>query len=123
MLRGIAIGVFVCALASVCAGLAHSHARLTRSVPAADATTSVSPPEVRLQFNEPMEARFSKITVEAKGGKPIAADPVSADPADKKILVLKLKDVLQPGSYQVSWRVVSLDTHKISGGFTFQVKR
>ncbi len=115
--------MLACALASVCVGLAHYHAQLTRSVPAADATPSVSPPEIRLQFNEAMEARFSKITVLAKGGKPIAAETVSADPADKKILVLKFKDVLQPGSYQVSWRVVSLDTHKISGSFTFQVKR
>lgn len=121
MLRGIATVMLVCALLSVCASLAHSHAQLTRSVPASGATTSASPPEIRLLFNEPMEARFSKITVSAQGGKPIAADPVISDPDDKRILVLKLRDVLQPGSYSVSWRVVSLDTHKIRGTFTFQV--
>lgn len=122
MPRGITTAVLACALASIGAGLAHSHARLTNSMPAADATTWASPSEIRLQFDEPIEARFSKMTVETKGGRPIAADPVSTDPADKKILVLKLMEVVKPGSYKVSWRVISLDTHKISGTFTFHVK-
>lgn len=117
-----ATAFLTCALVAFCATLAHAHARLTRAVPAAGDTIAISPPEIRLQFNEPMEARFSKITVEAKGGSLIAADPVSADPTDKKILVLRLTDVLRPGSYKVTWRVISLDTHKISGTFTFQIQ-
>ena len=76
----------------------------------------------RPEFNEAIEGRFSKIAIEAKGGTPIATELVSTDPADKKVLIIKLKAPLQPGAYQVSWRVVSVDTHKINGSFAFQVK-
>ena len=78
--------------------------------------------EIRLQFNEAIEARFSKIAIEAKGGTPIATELVSTDPADKKVLIIQLKAPLQPGAYEVTWRVVSVDTHKINGSFAFQVK-
>jgi copper resistance protein C len=122
MLRIAGIAVFASLLVGVHAGRVQAHARLTKSVPDAGATLAASPTEIRLQFNEAIEARFSKIAIEAKGGTPIATESVSTDPADKKVLIIKLKAPLGPGAYKVSWRVVSVDTHKINGSFAFQVK-
>jgi copper resistance protein C len=100
------------------AALAHSH--LKKSVPAAGATVAAGPSEVRLQFNEVVEPRFSKITVELKG-KPIASEPVASDPGDKATLIVKFAQPLQAGSYKVNWQAVSADTHKVKGSFAFQV--
>jgi methionine-rich copper-binding protein CopC len=101
------------------AALAHSH--LKASVPAAGATVALGPSEVRLQFNEAVEARFSAIRVESKAGKPIASEPAISDPADKTTLIAKFAAPLQAGSYKVNWQAVSADTHKVKGSFTFQV--
>jgi methionine-rich copper-binding protein CopC len=29
---------------------------------------------------------------------------------------------MKAGAYKVSWRVISADTHKVKGSFTFQVR-
>ena len=89
MLRIAGIAVFASLLVGVHAGRVQAHARLTKSVPDAGATLAASPTEIRLQFNEAIEARFSKIAIEAKGGTPIATESVSTDPADKKVLIIQ----------------------------------
>ena len=101
------------------AALAHSH--LKKSVPAAGSAVTDGPSEVRLQFDAPVEPRFSKIVVELKG-KPVASEPAASDPSDKTTLVVKFAQPLQAGSYKVNWQAVSADTHKVKGGFTFQVR-
>jgi len=117
---GIALG------AALLTGLLHSaalaHAQLKNTVPPAGATVATGPSEVRLQFNEAVEPRFSKISVELRGGKPIASEPPASDPADKATLIVKFAQPLPAGSYKVTWQAVSADTHKIKGSFTFQVR-
>ena len=99
-----------------------AHANLTTSTPPAGSTVQISPSEIRLQFNEAIEPRFSQISLEAKGSPPISGGPASTDPNDKSIVIFKLPRLLEPGSYKVNWRVVSADTHKIKGSFTFHVR-
>ena len=43
------------------------------------------------------------------------------DPSDPKLLVLDVTK-LPPGAYRVTWHVVSIDTHRTEGDFTFTVK-
>jgi methionine-rich copper-binding protein CopC len=102
------------------AAMAHSH--LKNSVPAAGATVATGPSEIRLQFNEAVEPAVSKISIELKGGKPVASEAPTSDPADKATLIVKLAQPLQAGSYKVNWQAVSTDTHKVKGSFTFQVR-
>ena len=102
------------------AAMAHSH--LKNSVPAAGATVVTGPSEIRLQFNEAVEPAVSKISIESKGGKPVASEAPTSDPADKATLIVKLAQPLQAGSYKVNWQAVSTDTHKVKGSFTFQVR-
>lgn len=103
-------------------GAAQAHAHLKKSVPPAGGTVATGPSEVRLQFNEAVEPSFSKISIELKGGKPVASEPPASDPADKTTLIAKLAQPLQAGSYKVNWQAVSADTHKVKGSFTFQVR-
>jgi methionine-rich copper-binding protein CopC len=109
------------ALCSATVQVAQAHAHLSQSVPAASSKVA-SPSEIRLVFNEAVEPHFCKITVTTQAGEPVPADKVSADPSDKAVLILKLSQVLKPGTYIVDWRAVSVDTHKMHGSFTFEVQ-
>jgi copper resistance protein C len=103
------------------AGLAQAHTQLRKSVPA-DAVMDAAPTEIRLQFHEKIEPNISHVSVETHGGQAVAIGPAAADPNDKSALVVRLAEPLRPGTYKVNWRVISADTHKVKGSFTFQVR-
>jgi methionine-rich copper-binding protein CopC len=73
-----------------------------------------------LTFSEGVEPRFSGIELATGDGRTIATGPAVRDPRDDKQLVLALPP-LAPGRYRVRWHVVSVDTHRTEGGYTFAV--
>ena len=103
------------------ASAAFAHAQLQKATPAVGGTVSASPGEIRLKFSEGVEPRFSTIALAAQDG---AAQPIgkpSVDPADNSVLVATIAQQLKPGVYKVTWRAVSVDTHKTQGSFAFTV--
>jgi methionine-rich copper-binding protein CopC len=104
------------------AGSAQAHTHLKKSFPAAGATLANAPTEIRLQFHEAIEASVSHVSVETNAGQAVAAGAAASDPSDKTALVMRLAEPLKPGAYKVNWRVISADTHKVKGSFTFQVR-
>jgi copper resistance protein C len=106
---------------ALAAGAALAHAQLEKAVPAVGGTVS-SPSEIRLEFSEGVEPKFSGLTLKAESG---AAQPVGAatvDPSDNKALIVKLGKTLSPGVYIVNWHAVSVDTHHTQGSFQFTIK-
>jgi len=103
-------------------GNAHAHTHLKNSTPAAGATVAASLSEIRLYFDEEIEARLSKVTVVSVKGGAIATEAVSSDPASKGTLIVKLAKPLVAGSYKVNWQAISADTHKVKGSFSFHVR-
>jgi methionine-rich copper-binding protein CopC len=101
---------------------AQAHTQLRKSVPAAGAVMDAAPTEIRLQFHEKIEPNISHVSVETNGGQAVAIGPAAADPNDKSALVVRLAEPLRPGTYKVNWRVISADTHKVKGSFSFQVR-
>jgi copper resistance protein C len=97
-----------------------AHAFLNHAVPAVDGTVATSPKEIRLTFSEGVEPRFSGIELATSDGRAIATGPAIRDPGDDKQLVLPVPQ-LAPGRYKVSWHVVSVDTHRTEGAYTFAV--
>ena len=67
-----------------------------------------------------VESRFSGIELATIDGRAIATGPAISDPGDDKQLVLAVP-TLAPGRYRVSWHVISVDTHRTEGDFTFTV--
>ena len=100
-----------------CAG-ALAHAHLQTSTPA-DGGTVAPPAEIRLQFSEAVEPRFSKVTLTDPQG---AAIPLRAPKAEGAALVVPIGKPLSPGAYTVRWHAVSVDTHHTQGTFSFTVK-
>jgi methionine-rich copper-binding protein CopC len=99
------------------AGPAFGHAHLSKTTPAANSTVS-APREVVLTFTEPLERAFSTIEIYDAMNKKVQADTTQVK---DNVMRLPLKS-LPAGRYKVNWRVLSVDTHKTQGSFTFTVK-
>jgi methionine-rich copper-binding protein CopC len=100
--------------------LAFAHARLERSVPAAQASLRTAPIEVVIWFSEGLEASFSTIVVRDSAGRQVDKNDSGLDRANKKQLRVSLQP-LTAGTYQATWNVLSVDGHKSSGEFAFSV--
>ena len=103
-------------------GAALAHPQLETSEPAAGAATS-SPKQIRITFNEVVIPKFSGIEIKDKAGRTITTGKSQTDSADKKRLVVPLKEELVPGEYKVDWHAVSDDTHRVKGTYSFSVTR
>ena len=108
---------------SVVATAAYAHPKLVKSDPANDAVVTASPKELRLSFNEVLMPKFSNAEVKDQNGQKVETGTVSADPKDKKQLVVPLSKPLAAGSYKVNWHAVAADTHRVEGSYSFTVKQ
>jgi methionine-rich copper-binding protein CopC len=97
-----------------------AHAALDRASPPVGAEVSGSPAALSLTYTEPVEPLFSSVQVTDSHGRRMDTGKPVAE-ADGQVLQVKLKP-LPPGVYTVVWRVISVDTHKTEGHFTFTVK-
>ena len=96
-----------------------AHAELLRAMPQPGSAIPTSPSEVRLQFSEGIEGRFSGVEVAAPTGKRIATGRAHIQGT---ALVVPIIAPLPPGVYRVNWHVLSVDSHKTQGSFTFEVR-
>lgn len=103
-------------------GLAFAHPQLQASDPVAGATTA-SPKQIKITFNEVVIPKFSGIEIRDTMGRTIAVGKSQIDPANKKLLVVPVKEELSPGEYRIDWHAVSDDTHRVTGTYSFSVIR
>ncbi|WP_434581779.1 copper resistance CopC/CopD family protein [Carbonactinospora thermoautotrophica] len=94
-----------------------AHAELVRTIPAGGQRLDAAPREVLLEFNEQVQPTRDGIRLLDAQGREIRTSPRAAG----HTVVLPLPAKLAPGAYVVSWRVISGDTHPVSGAFTFGV--
>jgi methionine-rich copper-binding protein CopC len=100
---------------------ASAHAFLDHAVPGVGMTVSGSPHELRLYFTQGVVTAFSGVSVVSSTGASIPASKPVNDPSNQQTLIVRLGRALGPGTYTVSWHVVSVDTHPTSGTFHFTV--
>lgn len=100
---------------------AEAHAQLIEASPPDGSVVPVSPGEIRLRFSEGVEPRFSGGSVTDASGSQVAGRP-SADPNNAAQMIFHLNRRLPPGAYRVNWHVISVDSHRIEGSFTFEVR-
>ncbi|MBM3488077.1 MAG: hypothetical protein FJX67_15830 [Alphaproteobacteria bacterium] len=94
---------------------AHAHAVLIATDPPDRANLITAPEEVTLRFNEPVRPIAVRILDGA--GQPLEADLAIEDATVR----LRPWHALAPGTYVVSWRVISADTHPVSGALIFGI--
>lgn len=100
---------------------ASAHAFLDHAVPGVGTDVSGSPRELRLYFTQGVVVAFSGVKVASASGGAVPASKAVSDPSDPSVLIVRLGHALAPGTYTVSWHVVSVDTHLTSGTFHFTV--
>jgi copper resistance protein C len=98
---------------------ASAHAFLDHAAPRVGNTVAQSPKEVVLWFTQQLEPAFSSIEVRNEQGVGVTAGKATVI-GDRTQLRVPLK-ALSPGAYKVIWRVLSVDTHRTQGDFTFRV--
>ncbi len=101
---------------------ADSHAVLVRSIPPARAVLSRPPDRVELWFSERVEPAFTTASVWSASGAQVDRQDVRFGPQDPKRLSLALP-ALEPGTYTVRFRVLSVDGHVVESSFPFVVER
>ena len=100
---------------------ADAHAFLVKAEPAVGATLGHAPSGIRLEFTEAVELSFSGVEMADAKGAAVALKAPHFGDAAHKVIVTDLPD-LAPGPYHLKWHVVSVDTHRTDGDFTFTVK-
>ena len=113
------------ALAKLCllvcvASMAHAHAVLDHANPRVGSTVAAPPRELLLWFTQKLEPAFSTVEVRDSNGARVDDGPAQVDPSDASLLRVPLKH-LSSGSYEVRWRILSVDTHTTEGRFRFKV--
>ncbi|MBN1237687.1 MAG: copper resistance protein CopC [Gammaproteobacteria bacterium] len=93
---------------------AQAHTRLSASTPADGAVLDAPPEQLTLQFSEPV--RLTALSIERSDDGKQDLEPLpSGASAEFSVPAPPLGD----GSYVVSWRALSADSHVVSGRFAF----
>src|SRR5271156_3764907 len=104
-------------LAALDATAARAHAFLDHASPLVGSTVAAAPHEVVLSFTQNLESAFSTVEVTDASGARV-------DQGQARItgntMQISLKPLL-PGSYKVRWHVLSVDTHRTEGSFSFHI--
>jgi copper transport protein len=100
---------------------AAGHQRLLRTEPERDAAVETAPVELRLEFAEPVQLAFTRITLHGPDGRPVALAGLRLGEGSPEVLVALLAGPLAPGTYQVIWATASQDGHPVRGEYPFTV--
>jgi copper transport protein len=100
---------------------AAAHAVLTSTSPERGAQVDAAPKRVAFRFSEAVEAGFGAVRVfDAEGERVDEGDLLRPGGASDAVGVA-LRANLPDGNYTATYRVVSADSHPVSGGFVFTV--
>lgn len=102
--------------------VAGAHAVVESSSPADGAVVASSPERVSVTFSESVSLVTGSLRVFDSDGKRVDTG-VPSKGAAASVVQVALKPHLPDGSYAVSWRVISADSHPIHGGFVFSVEK
>lgn len=96
---------------------AMAHAFLDRAEPRVGSTVDTAPRDLTLSFTQTLEPAFSAAEVTDAHGMRVDLGRPSFNGT---VMRVGLKP-LSPGTYRVRWHVLSVDTHRTEGSFTFHV--
>jgi copper transport protein len=109
------------ALVAVAAPAAAAHATLESTVPAGGTAEDPAPGQVELRFSEPVELALGAVRVHDAEGAEVQQGDAFHPGGDSSAVAVRLREGLGDGGYTVTYKVVSADSHPVSGGFVFAV--
>jgi copper resistance protein C len=99
-----------------------AHAIMVKSQPVVDSTVADSPKQVDVWFNDKVGSEYKALAVIDSTGKRVDNKDAAQETFDQSHLYTTVTD-LPPDTYTVRYRVVSLDTHIVTGKFKFTIKK
>ncbi len=118
-MRKLAVACALLAAALALPATAGAHAVVVGTTPERGASVERAPERVTFRFNEPVESAFGALRVfDARGDR---VDAGGTEHPRGDTVAIRLRPDLPDGSYTATYRVVSADSHPISGGFVFSV--
>jgi copper transport protein len=109
-------------LAALPAG-ASAHATLQATTPDRGAVAKTEPRQVVLRFDEAVEGNFGAVRVYDARGDRVDDSHVTHPGGKGALLAVGLKPGLREGTFTATYRVISADSHPVSGGFVFSIGR
>lgn len=97
--------------------VALAHAMLVSAEPESGAHLAAAPSRVRLVFSEALEISLAEVSITDDSGHTVKLKP-AGDPHDVHALIAPVQGLV-PGSYRVTWHVVSADGHPVEGSYVF----
>jgi copper resistance protein C len=94
---------------------------LDHAVPGVGLTVSSPVRELTLYFTIGILAASSSVQVISSTGARVPASRPVNDPSSQGIVIVRLGRALPPGTYRVSWHVVTIDQRQASGAYLFTV--
>jgi copper resistance protein C len=104
-------------LTVIASAAAEAHAFLDHAEPRVGSTVPTAPRELSLTYTQNLEPAFSTVEVTDASGTRVDQGKPSFN---ANVMRVGLKP-LSPGTYRVRWHVLSVDTHRTEGNFTFHV--
>lgn len=100
---------------------AFGHAQLLGSSPARGETVPRAPELIELEFNEPVEATIGALRLYDSAGEQVETGPVERPGGRQESVAIRPPEDLDEGAYTVTFRIISADSHPVSGGFIFSI--
>ncbi len=115
------VAAAIVAVALALPSAAWSHATVESTLPSRGAELERAPERVVFRFSEPVEAAFGAVQVYDQAGKRVDRGSAGHPDGRGDEVAIGLRDGLGDGAYTATYRVVSADSHPVSGGFVFTV--
>ena len=117
----LAAAVGVIAVAALAPAAAQAHATLEGTSPARGADVKTAPRAVTFRFDEPVEGNFGAVRVYDARGRRVDDNKVVHPGGRGPEVSVGQKPGLADGTDTATYRVISADSHPVSGGVVFSV--
>jgi copper transport protein len=100
---------------------AFAHATIVSTTPEDTSVVKTAPRAVSLKWSEAVDLGEHAVKLLDAAGKEIKTAQARHGPGGASTAMLELPAGLKNGTYVVSWRVVSSDSHPVTGAFSFSI--
>ncbi len=112
----LSLGFVICYSTSIFA-----HAVMVKSMPEKDSEIVTSPEQIDVWFNEDVRGQHKALAVINSSGKRMDNRDIEQETFDRSHIYVTAPSPLPPDTYTVRYRVISADTHVVTGRYKFKV--
>jgi copper transport protein len=122
MIKSVArLALLVVVAGAILPASAFAHATIVSTTPVDQQVLKTQPREVTLKWSEAVDLGSHAVRLLDSSGEEVKTAAAKHGPGGAATAVLELPAGLDDGTYVVAWRVVSSDSHPVSGAFSFSI--